>query len=195
MKIVHINNINPELRHFLFNSRKIVLRNPFDSFSYRCYTKYFDNLYQYLTMVPNSNKGNKPVDFLIKYDGNHILAYILVGSFISEFSIEEYNKLYIEIEKLVGLNYNLYLAINKLEKLIRYYSLDIFSKETIEKMALLYEKFEASTTDNIISQFDNVYYQYYLSVENMRRKILKSLLSSEEKSHFKQFWQLLILML
>lgn len=183
MAITHINNINPELKHFLFDSRKIVLKNPFNGFSYRCYFKYSDGLYQYFTMVPNSSNGEKPIDFLTIYDGKQVSANLLLGSYMTEMPIEEYNRLYNEFEKISELKEHLEDFYDKIKK---YYDLKILSDETIEKMLLLQDKFDNSLTDNTISQFDYMYYQYYLSVENARKQRLNCILLSEGKCYTKQ---------
>ena len=186
MAIVHINDINPELQHFLFDSRKIVLKNPFNGFCSRCYIKYLDCVYQYFTMVPNSGFGNRPIDFLTQSKGNDFKANMLIGSYTTALPTQEYNRLYSEFEQLSGTIGHLDNFTDKIKKIKRYYDLKLLSDETIEKMLLLQDKFDSNLTDNTISQFDYMYYQYYQSVENTRKQRLSCILLSEGKSYTKQ---------
>lgn len=184
--MIHITSVNSELKKFLFDSRKIVLKNPINGYCYRCYSKYLDCLYQYFTMIPNSSNSEKPIDFLTKYDGKQVSANLLLGSYITEIPIGEYNKFYNEIEKLVEISYS-DISFDKIEEILRYYNLKIFSENTKQKMLMLYDKFNHNLKDDTISKFEYMYYQYYHSVENERQQRLQCMLLSEGKTYIKQF--------
>ena len=183
--MIHINIVNSELKKFLFDSRKIVLKNPINGYCYRCYTKYLNYLYQYFTMVPNSSNGEKPIDFLTIYDGKQVSANLLLGSYMIEMPIDEYNKIYNEIERLVELSFYFDVPIDKVEEIIKYYSLKIFSERTKEKILMLQDKFIDNLTDDTISKFEYMYYQYYHSVENERKQRLQCMLLGEGKTYIK----------
>ncbi len=179
--MISINSINPKLKRFIFDSQTMVLKNAFNGYSYRCYTRSCNEaLYQYFTMVPNSSNGNKPVDFLTSFDGKDKKAYILVGDLLENISYNEFELLYQKIEQLVELEGHLDIPSEKLDMIAKYYETSFFNDETIIDMLKLHYIFHKSLNKSALSQFMYRYYEYYQSVENARLQRLKTALLSNE---------------
>lgn len=185
MAVIHINSLNPKLKKFLFESRKLVLKNSFSSFGYHCYTKHLGDMFQYLTMVPNSGQGNKPVDFLAKCSNGNIQPYLLVGSYLEEMPLSEYLNMLEKIEKMLNLEGYLEIPSDKLSALKNYYQTRLFSDSTIEKMLYLDYCFESNLKNGPIYDFNYMYYRYYNSVENARKQRIEAALLANEISYLK----------
>ncbi len=179
MEIIHINNINPQLEKFLFESRKLVLKTAFHGFSYRCYTKIINNLFQYITMVPNSGGNNGPVDFFTRLDNGIIKSYILIGSYMIEIPINEYKKMLEIIEKFLKLEGYLEIPSECLGELVKHYKQKIFSNSTIEKIDYLNYYSDMKFKNDVISDFNTKYYEYYQSIENARKARIEAALFAE----------------
>ena len=182
MAIIHINNLNPKLKNFLFESRKLVLKNAFGGFGYRCYTKQLGHTFQYLTMVPNSGQGYKPVDFFSKYSKGIIKPYLLMGSYLEEMPVSEYINMLKKIEEILELEGYLEIPSDKLDILKDYYQTKIFSDSTIEKMLHLSHYFDASIKEGLIYDFNYAYYKYYNFVENARKQRIESAILADKIS-------------
>ena len=91
----------------------------------------------------------------------------------------------ITFERLVELSFYFDVPIDKVEEIIKYYSLKIFSERTKEKILMLQDKFIDNLTDDTISKFEYMYYQYYHSVENERKQRLQCMLLGEGKTYIK----------
>lgn len=179
--MININSINPNLRRFIFHSQTMVLKNAFNGYSYRCYTKSCsETIYQYLTMIPNSSYGNKPVDFLTSFDGKDKKSYILVGHLLENIPYNEFEKLYKKIEQLVEIEGHIDIPSEKLDVILKYYKTKFFSDQVIEEMIKLHESFYKHLDNSALSKFTHHYYEYYQAIEKARLERLNSALLSDE---------------
>ncbi len=179
MQIINIDNINPKLKQFLFESRKMVLKYPSLDFNCRCYTKILDASYQYYTIVPDAICNGVPFDILTRYiEFNNFISYILIGNFAA---LDDKNAVY---KKLIA---NSKLEENSLEgsslaklKLLReYYNEDKLDGDFKSKILTLKEKFDSELNPSLISEFNYTYYQYYTAIECARRQKIDCALLSE----------------
>ena len=179
--MININSINPKLRQFIFESQMMVLKNAFNGYSYRCFTKSENKkLYQYFTMVPNSSKGNKPVDFLTSFDGKNKTAYILLGHLVEKVSYQEFSNLYEKLENLVEIEGHIDIPSEKLDIILKYYQTKFFNDKTIEDMLKIHAIFNDYLTNSYLSKFTYNFYEYYQAVEKVRLDRLKSALLANE---------------
>lgn len=179
--MININSINPNLRRFIFHSQTMVLKNAFNGYSYRCFTKSSNQtLYQYFTMVPNCSNGNKPVDFLTSFDGKNKKAYILLGHLIEKIPYNEFENLYKKMEELVELEGHIEIPSEKLDVILKYYQTRFFNDKTIEDMLKLQATFSDYLTNSYLSKFTYRFYEYYQAVEKARLDRLKSALLANE---------------
>lgn len=172
MNIANIKVIDPNLRAFIFESRKMVLKNTYGGFSARIFCKSLDGYYQYITKVPNSSNGNKPVDFLNFSKKDKQISYILAGELITEIPTEEFNKLYNKIEKLIDLEG--YMDFEKLSTVYTIYYQNPFSDLTIQKMILLHYLMEIGLQEDTMSKFLKEFDLHCEETEKARRSRLES---------------------
>ena len=179
--MINISRINPNLRRFIFHSQTMVLKNAFNGYSYRCFTKSSNQtLYQYFTMVPNCSNGNKPVDFLTSFDGKNKKAYILLGHLVEKIPYNEFENLYKKMEELVELEGHIEIPSEKLDVILKYYKTKFFSDQVIEEMIKLHESFYKHLDNSTLSKFTHNYYEYYQAIEKARLERLNSALLSDE---------------
>ena len=94
MEVLKLKDLGTNVEEFIYESRKFVLKTPYNGLSSRilCLNNYYQ--YEYITMIPNSSCGNKPIDFLaIIKDKKIIKTFLLSGEYLTEISILEYKKL------------------------------------------------------------------------------------------------------
>ena len=186
--MININNVNPNLKKFIFDSQTMVLKNDFHGYRYCCYNKYCNQiLYQYFTMVPNSSYGNKPVDFLTSFDGKDKKAYILVGNLLEKISYNEFELLCNEVRKLDGIECRIGISSEQLDVILKYYKTRFFNEQTIEDMLKLHENFNKDLSNLSLTQF-SYYYDYYQDIEKVRLDYLESILlfDKTQKNHQKK---------
>ncbi len=183
MQVIHIDSINPNLKKFLFESRKMILKYSSLDFNYRCYTKYLDTSYQYYTMIPDALYDNIPFDILTRcVEYNKLLSYILIGNYaIIDNNNNLYNNLivYNQTEGNYTKNSPIF-TIAKLKLLKEYYSEKKLDDDIISKILGLREKFDRELDGSLASKFDYEYYQYYALVEKLRKQRVECSLLGEE---------------
>ena len=179
MQIIHINSINPKLKYFLFESRKMVLKYPSLDFNFRCYTKILDASYQYYTIIPDAVCEEIPFDILTRYiNNNKFLSYVLIGDYVY---VEENNELYRKmiVDSKLEENHIEGSAFAKLKLLSDYYDTDKIDEDIKYKILALKDRFDLETDSSSISRFNATYYQYYRAIENARKQKIDCTLLSE----------------
>lgn len=178
MNIQNITKIHPSLRTFIFESRKMVLKNTYGGFSARIFCKSLDGYYQYITKVPNASNGNKPVDFLNCMKKEKQTSYIIAGELVTEMPIEEFNDLYRKIEKLIDLEG--YMDLEKLSTIYSIYYENPFSELTVQKMILLHYLMEIGFQEDSMSKFLREFDIHCEATEMARRARLEAAIQAPE---------------
>lgn len=179
MEVLKLKDLGQNLENFIYESRKFILRTLYDGLSARvlCFDNHYR--YEYITMVPNSSCGNRPVDFLAIIKDKKILkSFIVVGEYLTEISVLDYKKVLEKIEHLIELD-GYTSDENKLKKIRYYYYESLFEIDTINKIDDLLKIMDMNLDNSSKSLFIKKYYSQYQDIEEQRKNRVDKILTKK----------------